>query len=94
MKVFYQNQTWQPLQPGDTESASIEDVEFSADLFEELDSALRLSQRVLPPTAKKWGEWTVGLLERFDSAEVGKSDAKKEDGETGGLEGLQSEDVH
>lgn len=71
MKIFYQRQTWAPLQPGDVESASIEDVEFSKDLYNELDQALRQSQRLLPPTAKKFQGWDVGLLERFEVVEGG-----------------------
>lgn len=66
MKVFYQQQTWQPLKPGEPESASIEDVEFPEELFQELRSILEDNQRVLPPTARKFQGWEVGLLERFD----------------------------
>ena len=71
MKVFFERKTWQPLQPGEAESASIEDVEFSQDLYEELDKALRQNQRLLPPTAKRFQGWEVGLLERFEVAEAG-----------------------
>lgn len=71
MKVFFERKTWQPLQPGDAENASIEDVEFSQDLYEELDRALRQNQRLLPPTAKKFQGWEVSLLERFEVAEAG-----------------------
>jgi hypothetical protein len=66
MKVFYQQQTWQPLKPGEPESASIEDVEFPEELFQKLRSVLEDNQRVLPPTARKFQGWEVGLLERFD----------------------------
>lgn len=89
VKVFYQKQTWQALQPGEPEHASIEDVEFPQDLYVELEEALKASQRLLPPTAKKFQEWNVGLLERFDLADVGKTLAAESD-EFGGL---QSEDV-
>jgi hypothetical protein len=70
MKVFYQQQTWQPLKPGDPESASIEDVEFPEELFSELSNVLEASQRVLPPTARKFQGWEVGLLERFDGRDL------------------------
>lgn len=86
MKIFYKHQAYTPLRPGDPEPAHIEDVAFPPDLYEELDSALQLSQRVLPATARKWGEWNVGLLERFDGGEV-------LGGNKGGLGGLESEDV-
>ncbi|KAH7087204.1 HECT-like ubiquitin-conjugating enzyme-binding-domain-containing protein [Paraphoma chrysanthemicola] len=70
MKVFYQRQTWQPLKPGEPESASMEDVEFPEGLFEELRHALVDSQKVLPPTARKFQGWEVGLLQRFDVGDL------------------------
>jgi hypothetical protein len=73
MKVFYQPQIWQPLKPGEPESASIEDVEFPEELFLELRDVLQESQRVLPPTARKFQGWEVGLLERFDGRDLVKS---------------------
>ena len=78
MKVFYQKQTWQALKPGEPESASIEDVEFPADLYEELNKGLEGSQRLLPPTAKKFQGWDVGLLERFEVLEAGLGDGSGE----------------
>lgn len=71
MKVFYQKQTWQPLRPGEPESATEEDVEFPKDLYDELDGALVQSQRLLPPTTRKFQGWNVALLERFSGADVG-----------------------
>lgn len=71
MKVFYKKQTWQPLQPGEPESATEEDVEFPKDLYDELDRALVQSQRLLPPTTRKFQGWDVALLERFSGADVG-----------------------
>jgi len=84
MKVFYQKQTWQALKPGEPESASIEDVEFPVDLYEELEKGLEGSQRLLPPTAKKFQGWDVGLLERFEVLEAGLGDGSgEEEGEAG-----------
>jgi hypothetical protein len=71
MKVFYQKQTWQSLKPGEPESAQIEDVEWTEDLYEALETGLEASQRLLPPTAKKFQGWHVGLLERFEVVEAG-----------------------
>jgi hypothetical protein len=88
MKVFYQPQTWHPLQPGEPESASIEDVEFPAELFAELRSVLEDSQKVLPPTARKFQGWEVGLLHRFDLRDLVVG---KDDGEEGEGEGEESE---
>jgi hypothetical protein len=70
MKVFYQQQTWQPLKPGEPESASIEDIEFPEELFQELKTVLEESQKVLPPTARRFQGWEVGLLERFDMRDL------------------------
>lgn len=80
MKVFYKQQTWKPLEPGEPESASIEDVEFPDELFEELKKGLEQSQELLPPTARKFQGWDVGLLERFDVGDVGR---EGENGSTG-----------
>lgn len=83
MKVFYKQQTWQPLKPGEPESAGIEDVEFPEELFHELSTALRKSQSLVPPTARKFQGWDVGLLERFDIRDVQK---QQEDGYENGHE--------
>jgi hypothetical protein len=82
MKVFYHKQMWKPLEPGEPESASIEDVEFPEELFEELDRVLGESQKVLPPTTRKFKGWDVGLLHRFDIGDLGaaQSDQVHEDG--------------
>jgi hypothetical protein len=80
MKVFYENKTWSPLQPGEPESASIEDVEFPAELFGELRRGLERSQRVLPPTARRFKGWDVGVLQRFDLGDlVVRKDTEEED---------------
>jgi hypothetical protein len=83
MKVFYKSQTWQPLKPGEPESASIEDVEFPEELFHELSNALAASQKVLPPTARKFQGWQVGLLERFDGRDL-IANQEHENGESDG----------
>ncbi|CAO2656714.1 Nn.00g055170.m01.CDS01 [Neocucurbitaria sp. VM-36] len=84
MKVFYQKQTWQPLRPGDPESATVEDVEFPPDLFEEMGKVLEQSQGLLPPTARSFQGWNVGLLERFDGADVSKVEDRSGDVENYG----------
>lgn len=94
MKVFYQPQTWQPLKPGEPESASVEDVEFPEDLFLELRNALHESQKVLPPTARNFQGWEVGLLERFDGRDLVRSEEHRgegHDGSDGKLAGVESE---
>jgi len=81
MKVFYEKKTWRPLQLGEPESASIEDVEFPEELFEELRTVLERSQRVLPPTARKFQGWEVGLLQRFDQGDLVVKRSGEENGE-------------
>ncbi|KAG9188786.1 ubiquitin-protein ligase E3 D [Alternaria panax] len=83
MKIFYQKQTWQALKPGEPESAQVEDVEFAGDLYAELEDALERSQRLLPPTAKKFQGWDVGLLERFEVLEAGMGNVGSEEGRNG-----------
>ncbi|KAJ4372165.1 hypothetical protein N0V83_003938 [Neocucurbitaria cava] len=78
MKVFYQKQSWQPLKPGDPESATVEDVEFPQDLFEDLNRVLEQSQGLLPPTTRNFQGWDVGLLERFDWTDVSKADGESD----------------
>lgn len=78
MKVFYQKQSWQPLKPGDPESATVEDVEFPQDLFEDLNKVLEQSQGLLPPTTRKFQGWDVGLLERFDWTDVSKAEGESD----------------
>lgn len=86
MKVFYEEKTWRPLQPGEPEIASIEDVEFPEELFEELGIALERSQRVLPPTARKFKGWEVGLLQRFDGGDLLVRKEGAGEGEDDGLD--------
>lgn len=88
VKCFFKHQTWAPLQPGEPESATIEDAEFPRELFQELEKDLNESQDVLPATARKFQEWDVGLLERFDVGEevLGEQDGTGEEME--GTEGL------
>jgi hypothetical protein len=88
VKCFFKKQKWAPLQPGEPESATIEDVEFPGELYEELVKSLIESQDVLPATARKFQGWDVGLLERFDVGEevLGEQDGPGEEME--GIEGL------
>ena len=47
VKCFFKKQTWAPLQPGEPESATIEDVEFPKELYEPLwDELLQRSQKL------------------------------------------------
>ncbi|KAF1359503.1 hypothetical protein EJ07DRAFT_178565 [Lizonia empirigonia] len=90
IKCFFRQQTWAPLQPGEPESTTMEDVEFPTELYEELEKSLDESQDVLPATTRKFKEWDVGLLERFDVGEelLGDQDSLGE-----GMEGLEGLDL-
>jgi ubiquitin-protein ligase E3 D len=66
MKIFYRRQTYAQPKPGEAESATIEEVVFPTDLYNELSSTLEQSQRILPASARKFQGWEVGLLERFN----------------------------
>lgn len=90
VKCFFKKQTWAPLQPGEPESATIEDVEFPQELYDELERTLKESQEVVPPTARKFQGWDVGLLERFDVGEEVLGEQGGGDGGEGmeGIEGL------
>ena len=85
VKCFFKKQTWAPLQPGEPESATIEDVEFPKGLYDELEKSLDGSQDVLPATARKFQGWDVGLLERFD---VGEEVLGEQNGAGEGMEGM------
>ena len=95
IKCFFKKQTWALLQPGEPESATVEDVEFPKELYDELEKTLDESQDVLPATARKFQGWDVGLLERFDVGEevLGERDERGEwdrkgDEDMEGIEGL------
>jgi hypothetical protein len=72
MKIFYQHRTWKELAPGEPEEVGVEVLEFDAELYEELEKGLEEGSRLLPVGARKFKEWQVGLLERFDVLEVGR----------------------
>ncbi|KAJ4342892.1 hypothetical protein N0V87_000609 [Didymella glomerata] len=88
VKCFFKKQAWAPLQPGEPESATIEDVEFPLELYEELQNNLHESQNVIPATARKFQGWDVGLLERFDVGEEALGEQDEGDQGTEGMEGL------
>ncbi|KAF2627851.1 hypothetical protein BU25DRAFT_340607 [Macroventuria anomochaeta] len=90
VKCFFRKQTWALLQPGEPESATVEDVEFPRELFEELGNSLDESQDVLPATARKFQGWDVGLLERFD---VGEEVFGEQDGVGEGMKGVEGLDL-
>ncbi|KAL5387781.1 hypothetical protein PMIN06_011007 [Paraphaeosphaeria minitans] len=85
MKVFWKRQTWSPLAPGEAEKVDEEDVEVVGEVFAALGRALVESQGGMPGSARRWGGWEVGLLERFDGLHVQAATAGI-DGDGGGDE--------
>lgn len=61
---------WKPV--SDAESAKLidsqkaEDIILSADAVVEIEKHLRESARFLPPSARSFQGWNVGLLERYE----------------------------
>lgn len=77
------------MQPGQPESATIEDVEFPLELYEDLQKSLYESQNIIPATARKFQGWDVGLLERFDVGEEVLGDEAEGDKGADGIEGME-----
>ncbi|KAL2352205.1 ubiquitin-conjugating enzyme E2-binding protein [Cryomyces antarcticus] len=74
MRVF-----WQPLSPQSEdqshsaltqENLSVEEIELPSRAFRALTQRLEFTARLLPLSARKFQEWNVGLLERFDEHEA------------------------
>ncbi len=65
MKLF-----WKVLSPEEDQkmrdNVGVEDLDLPIDAVEELMRDLRLSAVLLPPSARKFREWDVGLLERWE----------------------------
>ncbi|KAF2109491.1 ubiquitin-conjugating enzyme E2-binding protein [Lophiotrema nucula] len=70
LKVFYQAQEYTPSRDGAQASSTVEEVEFPEELYKELGWELVKSQALLPMGARQFQGWEVGLLGRFDPAEV------------------------
>ncbi|KAF2663065.1 hypothetical protein K491DRAFT_551946, partial [Lophiostoma macrostomum CBS 122681] len=72
MKIFYQRRAWKELAPGEPEEVGVEVLELDAELYSELETGLEEGRKLLPVGARTFKEWEVGLLDRFDVAEVRK----------------------
>jgi len=65
MKIFYR--TTNDARKSLDENSSMEELRTNSTAeFAELESALRTSTRLLPPTAREFQGWTVGLLDRYE----------------------------
>ncbi|KAJ5336855.1 hypothetical protein MYU51_006053 [Penicillium brevicompactum] len=74
MKVFFQDTADVDglLHPeiGNPSPLSVEEVELPSMVFEAMEKALRDSNAMLPVSARKFQEWQVGLLSRFNRGPV------------------------
>lgn len=72
MKVF-----WQPANASKSTADGLkklrypfEEVRFPAHIFAVLEKAFEQSQTLLPAGARRFQEWNVGLLKRFEDNEA------------------------
>lgn len=69
MKVFFQvtREVDKLLAPeiGNPSPLSVEELELPSMVYEALSEALQGSNQMLPPAARQFNEWQVGLLSRF-----------------------------
>jgi hypothetical protein len=69
MKVFYQecDNVDNLLHPeiGNPSPLSVEELELPSMIFEAMSRALVGSTEMLPPSARIFNEWNVGILSRF-----------------------------
>lgn len=60
---------WKPISDAQSstliDSGKAEDVHLPGDVVEEVERYLRDSARFLPPSARMFQGWNVGLLERY-----------------------------
>jgi hypothetical protein len=68
MKIFYKSIS-DPKEVLEKNSFSHEQLLFPDHVFKALKDALEESTDLLPAEAKKFQDWSVGLLERFDEGD-------------------------
>ena len=66
MKVFYQNID-DPQKMIEEHSTAVEEVFLPTETFQDLREVLLESTATLPPPARHFQEWRVGLLDRYES---------------------------
>jgi ubiquitin-protein ligase E3 D len=64
LKIFYQ-MTEDAHMLLDEHQASLEDLPLPASIFESFKSALTQSTDLLPPSARKFQDWTIGMIDRY-----------------------------
>jgi len=65
LKLFYQKiDDSQKLL--DEHQASLEELPLPASIYDSFQNSLTESSDLLPPSARKFEDWTIGLLDRFE----------------------------
>lgn len=65
MKVFWKTLTLEAAEEI-VGSNGVEDVLLPAEAISEIEACLRSTSAFLPPSARKFQNWDVGLLERYE----------------------------
>jgi ubiquitin-protein ligase E3 D len=65
LKIFYQK-TYDAQKLLDEHQASLEELRLPKLIFEPFKQALIDSTDLLPPSARKFQEWTIGLIDRYE----------------------------
>lgn len=65
MKIFFR-EIEEPKMVLDEHQASVEDLQLDAASYKRLKEVLHGSNELLPPIARTFKEWTIGLLDRYE----------------------------
>jgi ubiquitin-protein ligase E3 D len=65
LKIFYQ-ETDDAQKLLDEHQASLEELQLPGPIFESFKTALIESTDLLPPSARKFQDWTIGLIDRYE----------------------------
>ncbi|KAF2088328.1 hypothetical protein K490DRAFT_65005 [Saccharata proteae CBS 121410] len=82
MKIFWKQIPRQQIsgatsQSLDKQSLSVEELNLPQNAFEALAVALKESAELLPASARRFSDWNVGLLERFQERDIQDAVAKE-----------------
>lgn len=65
LKIFYQ-ETNNAQKLLDEHQASLEELPLPESVFQSFRNALIQSTDLLPPSARKFQDWTIGLMDRYE----------------------------
>lgn len=69
--MFYQ-EAKDPHKLLDEHQASLEELLLPRQIFQSFKSSLVASTDLLPPSARRFQEWTIGSLDRYERTESGR----------------------